>query len=83
MKLTAEDFDAWRANPLTQLILDRYIGEEMSITRDQHNAEAWEGPVDVGRHAALRERYETLEFVQGLTFKDLDEWLREKQERPE
>lgn len=81
MKLTREDFDAWRASPLTELVLDRYIRDRMALARATHDAEAWGGPLTPDRHAVLREQYETLESLAELDFDDLSEWLQEQQER--
>lgn len=75
MKLTPEDFEAWRESPMTRLVLDRYARAEMKRTREAHDDMAWDGPLDPARHASLRERYETLEWIQGLTCEELSEWL--------
>lgn len=80
MKLTRDDFDAWRASPLTALVLDRYVGGRMALARATHDAEAWGGPLAPERHAVLREQYETLESLHELDFDDLMEWLQEQQE---
>ncbi len=80
MKLTPEDFEAWRTSPLTRLVLDRFLGEQMGLTRGTHQELGWEGLLDPERHAALRERYETLEWIQGLSFEELSEWLTTAQE---
>lgn len=81
MKLTPDDFEIWRTSPLTQLVLDRYLGEEMMRTRDVLYAEAWEGPQTPDRHAALRERYEALNFVSEIDFEQLNDWLAEREEQ--
>lgn len=75
MKLTRDDFEAWRHNPLTELILDRYVADEMAKTRVMHDNEAWGGPLDPDRHAALRERYETLEWMTEISFDEVEEWM--------
>lgn len=80
MKLTPEEFEAWREAPMTRLILDRYIAAEKAVTRETHDAAAWELPLDPAEHAALRERYETLEWIQGLNFEELSEWLTQTSE---
>lgn len=79
MTLTRDDFEAWRHNPLTELILDRFLQTEMTITKGQHDAEAWLGPLDPARHAAFRERYETLEFVRQISFEEIKEWMNSEQ----
>jgi hypothetical protein len=75
MKLTRDDFEAWRHNPLTELILDRYVTDEMAKTRAMHDTEAWNGPLDLDRHAALRERFETLEWMKEISFDEVEEWM--------
>ena len=75
MKLTKDEFEAWRGNPMTELILDRYLEAEKQLTRNEHDDEAWGGPLSEARHAVYRERFETLEFVQTLDFEELQEWL--------
>ncbi len=75
MKLTPDDFEAWRHNPLTELILDRFLVAEMNTTKAMHDGEAWDGPLDPARHAAFRERHETLEWLRTLTFEEIEAWL--------
>lgn len=80
MKLTEDDFEAWRHHPLTELVLDRYVADEMAKTRASHDAEAWGGPLEPDRHAALRERYETLEWMKDISFQEIIEWMKVSQE---
>jgi hypothetical protein len=80
VKLTPDDFEIWRTSPLTQLVLDRFLGAEQDRTEAQLIGEAWEGPMTPERHAALRERYETLGFVRGADFEQLNDWLTERED---
>lgn len=80
LKLSREDFEAWRHSPLAELIFDRLIQDEMNVTKAQHDAEAWEAPLQPERHAAFRERYETLEFIRTLSFDQIEDWLNEEKE---
>jgi hypothetical protein len=79
MTLTPEDFEAWRDAPLTRLV-GRFLGEEMAKTRRAHDDHAWAEPLAPAQHAVYRERYETLEWIQGLTFEEIDAWMQSKQE---
>jgi hypothetical protein len=83
MKLTREDFELWRHQGLTELILDRYVAARMNAAKAVHDAEAWSGPLEPERHASLREHYETLESIRDLTFDELHEWLKTEVEQQE
>lgn len=76
MKLTADDFEAWRHSPLSELILSKFLTAEMQKTRAGHEGASWQGPLADSDHAAYRERYETLEWLKNLTFEEVDEWLK-------
>lgn len=80
MKLTSDDFEAWRHSPLTELIFDKLLQFEMDVTKAQHDVEAWDGVLGDVRHTAFRERYDTLEWLKTLSFEDLHKWLTEDQE---
>lgn len=80
MKLTPEEFEAWREAPMTRLILDQYVPSEMVRTRETHDAAAWEAPLDSAQHSVMRERYETLEWLHDLTFEELHKWLTQTSE---
>ena len=79
-RLTREEFEAWRASPLTELILGRFIADEMAATKARHDAQAWEGPLAPETHTAYRERYETLEFMNTLDFETVEAWLTTESE---
>jgi hypothetical protein len=80
MKLTADDFEIWRTSPLTQLVFDEFLRAEKAETEAQLFLEAWEGPQTPERHAALRERCDTLDFVREIDFEQLNEWLTERED---
>lgn len=80
MRFTADDFEAWRHSGITELILDRFVAAEMRVTREQHDAAAWNGPLEPEEHAAYRARHDTLELIRHLTFEDVEAWLREQAE---
>lgn len=75
MKPTPEQFEAWRANPITEWVLDTFVPAEMARTRESFQDRAWEGHADDIAHAAHRERYETLEWLRGLDMTTIDETL--------
>lgn len=83
MKLTRDDFELWRHQALTELILDRYLADRMNAAKAMHDEEAWGGPLSPERHASLREHYETLESIRELTFDELHEWLTPEEEQQE
>jgi hypothetical protein len=80
MKLTADDFEIWRTSPLTQLVLDEFLAVERGNTKTQLFVEAWEGRLEPARHAALRERCDTLDFVREIDFEQLNDWLTERED---
>lgn len=77
IKLTDEEFEAWRHSPLTQLIFDGYLADEMQLTRKKHDAAAWVAPLMPEVHASYRERWETLEWLRNMTAEELREWMEE------
>lgn len=76
MKFTRDEFEAWREHPMTRLVLDQYVRDQLTLTRETHDDEAWNGRLDPEKHASLRERHETLEWIQELSFEELSEWLK-------
>jgi hypothetical protein len=80
MTLTREDFDAWRHNPLTELVLDRVLQHEMNKTKAAHDAAAWEGPLPPEAHMSLRERHDTLAWLRSLDFETVEDRLREEKD---
>ncbi len=76
MTFTRDDFEAWRGNPLTELILDRYLRAELDRTKATHDEMAWGGPLEPAQHAAFRERYETLEWLREMSFEEIDGWMK-------
>lgn len=79
IKPTPEQFEEWRASPVTEWLMDTFLLGEMSRTRAAFEERAWEGLGDPIAHATHRERHDTLEWVRSLDMPMIDETL-ERQE---
>lgn len=75
MKPTPEQFEEWRANPVTEWLLDTFVANEMRRTRETFEERAWEGQGDPITHATHRERYETLDWLRGLDMQTIEATL--------
>lgn len=77
MKITKEDFDAWRDNIVTEEVFRAFdrLGEE---AKTQWLAISWgKGVCDPVKLADLRARAEVVEDFRALKFEDIEEWLNE------
>jgi hypothetical protein len=75
IKPTPEQFEAWRANPVTEWLLDTFVAAEMQRTRESFQDRAWEGQADEIAHATHRERYETLDWLRSLDMETIEQTL--------
>lgn len=75
MKLDREDFEQWRANPVTEIVLAVFakLGEQ---AKQKWIEESWgKGNVDPLVLADLRARSEVIEDFHDLKYEDMEEWL--------
>jgi hypothetical protein len=75
IKPTAEQFEEWRASPVTEWLFDTFLLGEMSRTRATFEERAWEGQGDEITHATHRERHDTLDWVRTLDMTTIEETL--------
>lgn len=79
IKPTPEQFEEWRASPVTAWLFDAFLAKEMGRTHTAFQSRAWEGQIDPITHAQHRERYDTLDWVRSLDMQTINETL-ERQE---
>lgn len=74
IKPTPQQFEEWRASPITEWLLDTFVKAEMARTRQIYQNGAWEGGFsnDEIAHAAHRERYDTLDWLRSLTMETIE-----------
>lgn len=73
-KPSAEQFEQWRANPMTEWVMG-FLAAEMARTRRECDERAWHGPLDAAAHAAYRERHETLDWLRTLDMDTIERTL--------
>lgn len=77
MKLEREDFEMWRAHPVTEIVLSVFakLGE---MAKQKWVAESWDkGNTDPVMLADLRARTEVIDDFHKLSFEDMEKWLEE------
>jgi hypothetical protein len=79
MKPTPEQFEAWRANPVTEWLLDTFVAAEMRRTRETFQDAAWDADprsFDFARQQAFHlERYQTLDWLRSLDMETIEQTL--------
>jgi uncharacterized phage-associated protein len=81
MKITKEDFDAWRDNPVTEEVF-RALRNVETRAKQTWLDKSWNaGVTDPVLLADLRARAETVTDLCELTFEELEEELKNEHER--
>jgi hypothetical protein len=71
MKIEQDDFDAWRANPITRLVMDEFK-EQAEEAKNGWLIYSWEGGhCDATKLYEMRGRYDGLMTLVKLTLVDL------------
>lgn len=77
MKLEREDFELWRANPVTEIVLKVFAGLG-ELAKQKWLEESWDkGNADPVLLADLRARAEVIDDFHKLSFEDMEKWLEE------
>lgn len=79
IKPTPEQIEEWRANPVTEFVLDTFLAAEMARTKRAFQDRAWEGSADEADHRVYRERHDTLEWVRQLDAETIELALKEQE----
>ncbi|HTD72095.1 MAG TPA: hypothetical protein VK652_01105 [Steroidobacteraceae bacterium] len=75
MKPSPEDFEQWRASPVTEWFMDTFLKAEMARTKQTYEHRAWEGVAADEDWTSCRERYETLDWVRGIDITDIEKTM--------
>lgn len=78
MKPTPEQFEEWRANPITEWLFDTFVPAEMARTKKRFEELAWDGGLGQAYtefHRVHRERFDTLEWLRGLDMETIEQTL--------
>ena len=79
MKITKEDFESWRDNPVTEEVF-RAFDRLAEKAKQDWLAKSWvHGSCDPLYLADLRARAEVVEDFRKITIEDLEEWLKDEE----
>lgn len=79
IKPTPEQFEEWRANPVTEWLMNAFLTAEMRRTKAAYQHIAWERYGSDAEHRAYRERHDTLEWLQQLDMPTIEATLTEQE----
>lgn len=80
MNPTSDQWEEWRANPISEWFFKQFLRDEVRRTIQTAMAEAWNKPQTDAQHASYAARAETLAWLGTMTYSDLEITLAEQQE---